>query len=287
MTANQLDDAFERLLAGRPVPPEAASIATFVEDVRQVAVQPGRPSHHLAELLATGLLTDPATPSAGSVPTAPDDALPRASGRQRRRPTMIGILAAAAAKFASAGAVAHAATGVGLALAGVTGAGAAGVLPAPVQDGVAGAVEILTPLDLPDSSDAHPSGDPEVDGADTGIDLAPETGTDPGELPDQAGFGTSVGTDAQDGGVDGGQVSEDARNAYQPDGAGAPTQASGRPTGEPATPPATGQGGSAPAPAEQAPPAAPAQQAPPAPPAQQAAPGDAPAGNPGTGTARP
>jgi hypothetical protein len=62
-------------------------------------------------------------------------------------------LAAAIAKFASASTVAQVATGVGITVAGVTGAGAAGVLPGAVQDGVASAIETVTPFDLPDSAD--------------------------------------------------------------------------------------------------------------------------------------
>ncbi|MGY2074598.1 hypothetical protein [Blastococcus sp. SYSU DS0828] len=60
-------------------------------------------------------------------------------------------LAALAAKFAGASTVAQVATGVGIATAGVTGAGAVGVLPAPVQDAVASTVETVTPFDLPES----------------------------------------------------------------------------------------------------------------------------------------
>ena len=62
-------------------------------------------------------------------------------------------LAALAAKVASASTVAQATAGLGIAVAGVTGAGAAGVLPGPLQDGVATTVEAVTPFDLPHSVD--------------------------------------------------------------------------------------------------------------------------------------
>jgi len=62
-------------------------------------------------------------------------------------------LAVLAAKITSASTVAQATAGLGIAVAGVTGAGAAGVLPGAVQDGVAGAVEAVSPFDLPDSAD--------------------------------------------------------------------------------------------------------------------------------------
>ena len=62
-------------------------------------------------------------------------------------------LAALAAKVAATSTVTQAVAGLGIAVAGVTGAGAAGALPTPVQDAVAGAVEVVSPFDLPDSSD--------------------------------------------------------------------------------------------------------------------------------------
>src|SRR4051794_9876181 len=67
-------------------------------------------------------------------------------------------LAALAAKVASASTVAQATAGLGIAVAGVTGAGAAGVLPGPVQDGVATTVEAVTPFDLPHSVDDRITG---------------------------------------------------------------------------------------------------------------------------------
>ena len=62
-------------------------------------------------------------------------------------------ITAIAAKIAGANTMAQAAGGLGIAVAGVTGAGAAGILPGPVQDGVAGAIEAVTPFEAPDSGD--------------------------------------------------------------------------------------------------------------------------------------
>src|SRR5215218_3618868 len=62
-------------------------------------------------------------------------------------------LAVLAAKITSASTVVQATAGLGIAVAGVTGAGAAGVLPGALQDGVAGAVEAVSPFDLSDSAD--------------------------------------------------------------------------------------------------------------------------------------
>jgi hypothetical protein len=62
-------------------------------------------------------------------------------------------IAALLAKVASVSTVAQATAGLGIAVAGVTGAGAAGVLPAPLQDTVAGAVEAVTPFEMPHATD--------------------------------------------------------------------------------------------------------------------------------------
>jgi hypothetical protein len=92
-------------------------------------------------------------------------------------------LAALAAKVASASTVAQVSAGLGIAVAGVTGAGFTGVLPDPVQDGVASVVEGVTPLDLPGSSDSsdaprpHSVADDRAETDDSGVD-------DPGDLDD-------------------------------------------------------------------------------------------------------
>ncbi|MGY2085282.1 hypothetical protein [Blastococcus sp. SYSU DS0539] len=87
------------------------------------------------------------------------------------------------AKFAGAGTVAQVATGLGIAAAGVTGAGAAGALPAPVQDAVASAVESVTPFELPESTDSAdeglPTGDaPQLTGTVEPTEEAPEAPTE-------------------------------------------------------------------------------------------------------------
>src|SRR4029453_14809885 len=65
-----VEDAFEALLAGRPAPEGAAGLAAFTMAVRTRATRPGRPNAALAELLATGLLTDQSSPSARTARTA-------------------------------------------------------------------------------------------------------------------------------------------------------------------------------------------------------------------------
>jgi hypothetical protein len=99
---------------------------------------------------------------------------------------MLHVIAGLAAKIASASTVAQVAAGVGVAVAGVTGAGAAGVLPGPVQDGVAGAIEAVTPFDVPDSADDRVTGvDDAVRHAEAPETPADETGpsVSPSEVP--------------------------------------------------------------------------------------------------------
>jgi hypothetical protein len=151
-----VENAFEAYLAGRSVSDEPAdsfeSVAVFAEAVRATATQPGRPNAALAELLALGLLADRSSPS---VRTAPSAGAPpsrgRVRGRNRRRLAM--LFPALLAKLLSAGAVAQAATGAGIAVVVVTGAGVAGVLPDPIQETVATAVETVTPFELPADED--------------------------------------------------------------------------------------------------------------------------------------
>jgi hypothetical protein len=144
---------------------------------------------------------------------------------------MFGPLVAVAAKLTSVGAATQAAAGLGIALASLTGAGALGVLPAPVQDRVSGVVEAVTPFDLPDSADASSATEQPT----TVVVEAPsgEAITDPGgaaqepptpETPEQADFGMSVREDAIDGGLDADRsVSTEARDTHQTVTPGAPT----------------------------------------------------------------
>ena len=120
--------AFEAFLAGRPVPAEAdggSPVAAFAGAVRATATLPGRPNAALAELLATGLLTDQSSPSTRTAVAA--GPLPSRRTRDRRRRFAM-IFPALLAKFLSAGALAQAATGDTVVVVAVTGAGATGVL---------------------------------------------------------------------------------------------------------------------------------------------------------------
>lgn len=65
------------------------------------------------------------------------------------------LLAGLTAKLAGLGMAAKAGMGLTLAAASTTAAGAAGVLPAPVQHAVATAVSTATPFSFPDTADSH------------------------------------------------------------------------------------------------------------------------------------
>jgi hypothetical protein len=144
-----VEDAFEALLAGRPVPEEVAGtfdgVAAFTASVRATATSPGRPNAALAELLATGLLVDQSSPSARTARSA--GASPSRGTRTRNRRRFAMFFPALLAKLLSAGAVAQAATGAGIVLVAFTGAGAVGVLPGPVQDTFTSIVSDETPTE--------------------------------------------------------------------------------------------------------------------------------------------
>src|SRR4051794_38027008 len=199
--------AFEALLVGRAVPEEAAGLAAFTGAVRASATQPGRPNAALAELLATGLLTDQSSPSTRTAVAA--GPLPSRRARVRRRRFAM-IFPALLAKFLSASALAQAATGATVVVVAVTGAGATGVLGEDVQDGLTSVIAaddetgdpaIATP------TDAEPTIDPAVvptTPAETTAPLAPtETGIDAAAFvadgpAGYASFGDWVSRCAQD-----------------------------------------------------------------------------------------
>lgn len=212
--------AFEAFLAGRPVPEEAAggspAIAAFAGAVRATATLPGRPNAALAELLATGLLTDQPSPSTRTATSAGSQ--PRRSRVRRRRLAM--FFPALVAKFLSAGAVAQAASGAGIALVAFTGAGAAGVLPEPVQDTFSSIVGTDTASDetaVPEDSTGTETGDVTdvtdvEDPASTTPEVVPSTDLtvedwEKGPAPDQS-FGDWVSEGARRGYADGGTISE-------------------------------------------------------------------------------
>lgn len=173
------------------------------------------PTGQLARLLAGGLA--PIDDKGDRLVTAGSTArpAPQGSGLPKRRKTVLAeLLTTATTKLGAASLLAKGAVGVSIALAGVTGTASADVLPQPVQDRVATAVEWVAPFDLPDSAD---------------------------QRPEPAPTGREVASDAKNGGVDGRELGEAARKEAKPDQlprqAGRPQTA---PSGRPEAPGAPG-----------------------------------------------
>lgn len=208
-TPRPIDDATaETLLAGRPVDAPLQPLARAVRAYREVAHRPVQPTGELAARMATGAFSSTAGPD-----TAPANqvnghgpvtaAIPR--WRRAQMAIMTG-LAAATAKIAGMSVAAKATAGLTIAAASMGTAGAAGVLPEPVQDRFDTVVETVTPDATPDEN---------------------------------AEFGERVSEDARDGGVDGEEISEEARQQGElrrPEDAPVPTPGeSGVPADVPAS----------------------------------------------------
>ena len=113
-----VEAAFEAFLAGRPVPVIGSRGLRRSGCLRGRGPgdgdPPGRPNAALAELLATGLLTDQSSPSVRTARSAGSS--PRRPARVRIRRRFAMFFPALIAKLLSAGAVAQAATGAGVAV---------------------------------------------------------------------------------------------------------------------------------------------------------------------------
>jgi hypothetical protein len=211
-----LDEATaEALLRGRTPAgrQDLVLLAAFVDEMRSLAsVPPPAPSAVLASVLASGLTTIekgdlPAT-AASNVHGPARQAAGLPKWRKRRMiPT---LLSGIAAKLAGLGLAAKAGLGLSMAVASVTAAGAAGVLPDPVQHAVAEAVGAVTPFQFPDTGD------------------------------DKADFGGGISTDATDDdeGVDGPSIADEAKDQ----GGDLPADAGDRPA-EPGVPADAGSQG--------------------------------------------
>jgi hypothetical protein len=198
---HQIDDATaEALLAGRAVSAELRPLAEVVRTYRRMARQPVRPSAALARQMA-----------AGTFDGSPEHYQPAgATGRGRRRRER---------RVAPRAALVVVLGGAAAAVAGVTSAGFAGVLPEAAQERFENVVETVTPYEFP-----QPAGEEAEFG-------------DACE-PDRPICGEEVSEDARDGGVDGDEVSDRAREQGEdrrPDEL--PTVAPGQP-GEPSSGPA-------------------------------------------------
>ena len=220
--------AFEAFLAGRPVPAEAdggtSAVLAFAGAVRATATLPGRPSAGLAELLATGLLTDQSSPSIRTAPSAGSS--PRRS-RVRRRRRLAMFFPALLAKFLSAGAMAQAASGAGIVLVAFTGAGVAGVLPGPVQDTFSSVVSTETAADettVPEDADGTVTEDVTEDATeDAAVSTDVAEPTEGGfELDPEQSFGEQIHGRVDHGRIDGRKVSDWAHDRNEQRKAGTP-----------------------------------------------------------------
>ena len=205
MPVHPLDDqALDALLSGAHAESGFDWLIPFVEDLVEAtrgSAPPMTPA--LALLVTEGVSTEkgdvPATVARRVIGRAP-----QAAGRPRWRSKL--VLTGLAAKFTGLGMVAKSGIGLSLVVASTTAAGAVGVLPAPAQHAVATVVGAATPFTFPDP-DVH----------------------------DKNNFGATVSADAtgaSDGvpGVDGGAVSDAARNKPKP-GDATPDGPSGAPPG--------------------------------------------------------
>jgi hypothetical protein len=129
------DDAIDALLAGNPAGQDAAGVSSFIEDLRTAAEAVPTPSPALAAAI-----------TAGGISTHQPNVAQWRKWRMKIQGFVAGL-----------GIAGKLALGVGVAAAATTSAGAAGVLPGPVQHAVSDAVGAVTPFSIPDGGhhDAH------------------------------------------------------------------------------------------------------------------------------------
>ena len=175
---------------------------------------------HLARLMEVVNLTDKGELAArpASKATGSDRQM---SGLSKWRKVMLESVVGAFVMKILGGAVALAAATGGLA--------ALDVLPDPAQARVADAVEAISPFDLPGNADEEAVKALEK-AAEAAKQVTEEDADESGEPNENAEFGQSVAADAKDGGVDGQEISEEARQraaerraagqANRPDGVG-------------------------------------------------------------------
>ena len=175
---HRIDDAAaEAFFTGNGADDELVPLAAIADELRAMAAgPPPAASLQLAAMLAEGFSTDKGDLLVTAASSVPGPAVQVAGLPKWRTRRMI-----ITEFIAGLSVAAKAAFGISMAAASVTAAGAAGALPAPAQHAVSAAVEAATPFSFPDKAN------------------------------DNADFGGKVSTDAHDGGVDGKDVSDDAK----------------------------------------------------------------------------
>lgn len=217
MTGDHIDDTtVESLLTGDRATPTEPRLTAFTAALRAAGTRPPQPSPRLAAMMATGVFTEkgdlPAT--AASNVHGPADARQVAGLPKWRRKKMAvqTALSTLLGKVAALGFAAKAAAVTTVAVASIGAAGAAGALPAPLQQQFDKTVNAVTPDSNDSTTEPQPSGSPS-----------------PEPRPSKSNFGSSVSTDAKDGGVDGQQISQEAKNnGNRPEDAGKPSALPGQ-----------------------------------------------------------
>lgn len=146
------DEMSEAILTGRsPVPEEFAALVSFAEDARALS-RSGvlSPRSELRAMFVDGVSAENGDLLVTAASNVHGPAEQVAGLPKRRSKTMTFF-----EWIAGLSVGAKAALGVGIAAASVTGAGAAGALPGPIQDAVSSAVSAVTPFEFPSSANSH------------------------------------------------------------------------------------------------------------------------------------
>ena len=190
------DDAIEAVLRGEQVDERFEPLVTFAHEVRVArASEPVPPAS--AELLALLEGTEPVVLRPVVDPIRADSlrtGRSRRSPRRKRVPFASG-LASASAKLAGLGALTKIGLGTSVALASVTAAGAAGVMPESANDAVRGAIETVTPVEFPADADSEVrvTNRTGVDGTETETEVNGHGGADVDADADNPSVGVSGG----------------------------------------------------------------------------------------------
>lgn len=211
--AHLLDDAaVELILAGRAAADDDLSALTaFVAEMRTSATMPPpAPSAALAAVLTAGLTAIDLADVAAATPTSAARPVRRIAGLvHSRRQAVSDFGSRRALRMGAAGVAAKIAFGCSVAAASVTAAGAAGVLPDPIQHAVAGVVRAVSPFEFPDPAsrtDAGRQPDPDRPHQNPAGETPSSTDQNPrpaGELlPSDPGGQPHAGTDSSPGAPD-------------------------------------------------------------------------------------
>jgi outer membrane biosynthesis protein TonB len=168
-THQNLDDSTAEAVLRGVVPADRPDLDALVALTAQLhalrSVAPPAPTGQLAQLVHSGLnVGDGKGVLAAGSETGPAPQVSRLPKPKRR--LLPKLVTTATARLGAAGLLVKSAAGVSIALASVTGAATADLLPEQVQDRVAAVVEHVSPFDLPDSADQRPEPGP------TGTDIA-------------------------------------------------------------------------------------------------------------------